>query len=42
MDLHRTDARNAKSEFKPNPGSQEAVSLSRSCLLEQKFKKAEN
>ena len=48
MDLHRTNARNAGSEFKLNPGSQEeeeeegeeegTVSLSPSCPFEQKFK----
>lgn len=45
MDLHRTNARDAGSEFKLNPGSQEeegeeegTVSLSPSCPFEQKFK----
>ena len=43
MDLHRTNARDAGSEFKLNPGSQEGeeegtVSLSPSCPFEQKFK----
>lgn len=44
MDLHRTKARDAGSEFKLNPGSQEeeeeegTVSLSPSCPFEQKFK----
>ena len=44
MDLHRTNARDAWSEFKLNPGSQEeeeeeeTVSLSPSCPFEQKFK----
>ena len=47
MDLHRTNALDAGSEFKLNPGSQEeeeegeeegTVSLSPSCPFEQKFK----
>ena len=41
MDLHRTNVRDAGSEFKLNPGSQEeeeTVSLSPSCPFEQKFK----